>query len=297
MAGRTLRSSIGRETCNQLPVGRRSSGQPLVVAVGLIAVMLCVTAAVGRPKTAGSTITSQYFAAWKKEVLKIDSLLVAKDWKRANRRAEKLLDQFSYHLMTGGREFIGAVVLERAVALAGLGKEHDAEWYAWMASDFWDRSADQLLRYGDIGLRLRRALSGMGQGDGNAQPVVVDDGEGAVVLYPDELRAAAGDLVFREGMDTQGSQLTPPVIISKRQPQYPEGVRWARGEDTIQIMTMIGRDGVPRSPTIVRSSSYVPMVYMALDALKDWRFKPATENGKPIDALYVLTVRFMLTRQ
>lgn len=289
-------SSTGLEACNQLPDRRGRTRQPLVVAVGLIVAMLCVTAAVGRPK-ASSTITSQYFAAWKKEVLKIDSLLVARDWKRANRRAEKLLDQFSYHLMTGGREFIGAVVLERAVALAGLGKEHDAEWYAWMARDFWDRSADQLLRYGDIGLRLRRALSGMGQGDGNSQPVVVDDGKGAVVLYPDDLRAAAGDIVFREGMDTQGGQLMAPVIISKRQPRYPEGVRWARGEDTIEVMTMIGKDGVPRSPTIVRSSSYVPMVYMALDALKDWRFKPATENGKPVDALYVLTVRFMLTRQ
>lgn len=289
-------STIGREACNQLRVGGMSTRRPPVVGVCLIAAMLCVTTAVSRPKAAGSTITSQYLAAWKKEVLKIDGLLVAKNWKRANHRAEKLLDQFSYHLMTGGGEFIGAVVLERAVALAGLGKERDAEWYACMASDLWDHAADQLLRYGDIGLRLRQALSGMGERDGNSQPVVVDDGEGTVVLYPDDLRAAAGDPVFRDGMDAQGGQLTAPVIISRRQPRYPEGVRWARGEDTITIMTRIGKDGLPSCPTIVRSSSYVPMVYLALDALKDWRFKPATKDGRPVEALFVLTVRFVLTR-
>jgi len=261
-----------------------------------MAVTLCVTATAGHAKAARSTITSQYLAAWQKEVLKIDGLLVAKKWKHANHRAEKLLDQICYHLVTGGRGLTGAVVLERAVALAGLGKEHDAEWYAYMANEFWDRSADQLLRYGDIGLRLRRALSQMGQQDKNAQSVVVDDGEGTVVLYPDDLRAVAGDPVFREGMAAQGDGLTAPEIISKRQPQYPVGVQWASGEDTITIMTMIGKDGIPRSPTIVRSSSYVPMVYRALDALKDWRFKPATMNGKPVEALYVLTVRFTLTR-
>ncbi|MCG6964797.1 MAG: energy transducer TonB [Acidobacteria bacterium] len=38
----------------------------------------------------------------------------------------------------------------------------------------------------------------------------------------------------------------------------------------------------------------MPFVYSVLDALKEWRFKPATLDGRPVEIRYVLTVRFRL---
>ena len=268
----------------------------LVPVVCLIAAVLCLAATGGRAGTEGTVGRSRYLVAWNKEVREIDKLLVARDWKHANHRAEKLLKRISGQVMTGASEVIGAAVLERAVALAGLGHMHDAEWYACMASDFWIHAADQLLRYGEIGLRLRRALPGTRQAKADAESVVVKEGGGSVVLYPDDLHPEAPDGVVREDGASQDGQMTAPVVISKRQPRFPEGVRLARGEDRIVVMTLIDKEGVPGSPTILRSSSYTPMVYVALDALKDWRFKPSTLHGKPVVTYYVLTVNFTLTR-
>ena len=32
----------------------------------------------------------------------------------------------------------------------------------------------------------------------------------------------------------------------------------------------------------------------AIDAVQKWKFKPSTLNGKPVEVLYILTVRFNL---
>ncbi|MCG6962083.1 MAG: energy transducer TonB [Acidobacteria bacterium] len=264
----------------------------LVPVVCLIAAVLCLAATGGRAGTEGTVGRSRYLVAWNKEVREIDKLLVARDWKHANHRAEKLLKRISGQVMTGGREVIGAAVLERAVALAGLGHVRDAEWYACMASDFWDHAADQLLRYGTLGRRLRRAVRGEGTTEEDTQPVLVDDDEGAVVLYPDDLRPAHSEHVFHEGGPTRHGLITAPAVISRRQLRYPEAVFRTKAEGMVVVMLTINREGKPKHPTVVQWSPYVPVVYLALDGLKDWRFKPATLNGHPVEVLYELTVTF-----
>lgn len=280
----------------------RTGGRPrprshaVIVVCWLIVTVCCLLPNSGHAKVPRSRKPSRYLVAWVKEVRQIDKLLAAKDWKGADDRAETLLKKISRHVLTGGGEIIGAAVLERAVALAGLGNMRDAEWYACMANDFWDHAVDQLLYYGDIGRRLRQALPGGDQEEPDGKPVVVEEGGGKVIIYPSQLRVGAHEPVFRGHKEGKGGHLTAPVVLYKRQPHYPEGVRWSRAQDSIAVMTMIDEHGIPSSPTIVQGSSYVTLVYTALDALKDWRFKPATWNGKPVRAEFVLHVHFRLSR-
>ena len=125
--------------------------------------------------------------------------------------------------------------------------------------------------------------------------MVVEEGGGTVILYPSQLRARAHGPVSRGPQESKDGHLTAPVVLRKRQPHFPEGVQLSRGQDTIVVRIIIDEQGIPRSPTIVQGSSYVTLVYTTLDALKDWRFKPATWDGKPIEAVYELEVRFRLS--
>ena len=279
----------------QADAGWRLRGSVSIMIVCLIASLPCLIASDGSARALSPSQRNPYIASWLKEVRKIDKLLLAKDWKTANHRAGNLLKGISKRVTTGGGEVIGAAVVERAVALAGLGKTRDAEWYACLANDLWARTADQLLYYGDIGRRLRRALPGGDQEAPDRKSVVVEEGGGTVILYPSQLRARAHGPVSRGPQESKDGHLTAPVVLRKRQPHFPEGVQLSRGQDTIVVRIIIDEQGIPRSPTIVQGSSYVTLVYTTLDALKDWRFKPATWDGKPIEAVYELEVRFRLS--
>ena len=52
----------------------------------------------------------------------------------------------------------------------------------------------------------------------------------------------------------------------------------------------------PREPVLQTPVSEPSLVYVILDSLKDWEFKPAMQEGKPIAVLYTINMDFKLQR-
>jgi periplasmic protein TonB len=90
-----------------------------------------------------------------------------------------------------------------------------------------------------------------------------------------------------------GGNITEPVKISGPSPVYPEAARRARIQGVVVLECTIGKDGRVQNVKILRGLP-LGLTEAAVDAVNKWRFEPSTLNGKPVEVLYILTVRFNL---
>ncbi len=83
------------------------------------------------------------------------------------------------------------------------------------------------------------------------------------------------------------SRPTPPKVVHAPEPVYP-GHSAGDFNGTVVLWTIVGEDGIPRNSQVVRSvgndSARKDFDQAALDALQNWRFKPATCEGSPMSA-------------
>jgi TonB family protein len=90
-----------------------------------------------------------------------------------------------------------------------------------------------------------------------------------------------------------GGNITEPIKISGPSPVYPEAARRARIQGVVVLECTIGKDGRVQSVKVLRGLP-LGLTETAVDAVNKWRFEPSTLNGKPVEVLYILTVRFNL---
>src|ERR1700681_782888 len=109
----------------------------------------------------------------------------------------------------------------------------------------------------------------------------------AVPAIPQEAPRAAGP-PYRVG-----GEISRPEIISNPRPVYTELARRARVTGTVIAEAVIDEHG---DVTDVRVLKGLPMglSQAAVDAIKMWKFKPATREGQPVPVYYVLTVNFQV---
>jgi len=96
-----------------------------------------------------------------------------------------------------------------------------------------------------------------------------------------------------EGPIHVGGDVKKPVKVTAPQPQYTEIARKARIQGVVIVQAIIDKQG---NVTNVKVLKGLPMGLseQSVEAIKKWKFKPATLNGKPVDVYYNLTVNFRL---
>lgn len=96
-----------------------------------------------------------------------------------------------------------------------------------------------------------------------------------------------------EGPIRVGGDVMPPEKLAAPPPQYTEIARKARIQGVVIVEAIIDKEG---NVTNVKVLKGLPMGLdtAASDAVKKWKFKPATLNGKPVAVIYNLTVNFRL---
>jgi TonB family protein len=97
-----------------------------------------------------------------------------------------------------------------------------------------------------------------------------------------------GDGPFRAGGDVKA-----PVIVNRVEPIYPEAARKARIMGIVIIEAVIDRNGVVKDASVLKPLPF-GMDQAALDAVRQWTFKPGTLNGVPVDVIFNLTINFKL---
>ncbi|MCP4902692.1 MAG: energy transducer TonB [bacterium] len=90
-----------------------------------------------------------------------------------------------------------------------------------------------------------------------------------------------------------GGNVTEPVKLSGPNPAYPEAARRARIQGVVVLECTIGKNGIVNRTKVLRGLP-LGLTEAAVTAVKDWQFRASTLNGKPVEVLYILTVRFNL---
>lgn len=77
-------------------------------------------------------------------------------------------------------------------------------------------------------------------------------------------------------------------------PKYPPEAGRARIEGAVVLVAVIGKDGSVRD---VQVESGLPILAQAaMDAVRQWRYKPYLLNGEPVEVASRITINFTLTR-
>jgi TonB family protein len=122
---------------------------------------------------------------------------------------------------------------------------------------------------------------------------------------PGTLNGEAVDVVFNLTINFKldsddaplrvGGDVRAPVVVQKVEPSYTEEARKAQINGIVIIEAIIGRDGVVKDARVIKPLPF-GLDQAALDAVKQWKFKPGTLNGQPVDVVFNLTVNFRLDK-
>jgi TonB family protein len=86
----------------------------------------------------------------------------------------------------------------------------------------------------------------------------------------------------------------PLIAINHDYPDYPESALQRRKEATVIVRYVIGKEGWIKELEILHHAEEAAFDESVLKALRQWRFVPLTQDGKPIEVVHELTVIFQL---
>jgi protein TonB len=88
-----------------------------------------------------------------------------------------------------------------------------------------------------------------------------------------------------------GGQLIPAKVISRVDPEYPKLARQAGASGLVEMEATIGLDGKVKNPHVLRGNAMLQKA--AIDAVLQWRYKPAMLNGKPVESPVDIKLEFV----
>ena len=104
----------------------------------------------------------------------------------------------------------------------------------------------------------------------------------------DDKRSKQEDKVYDPGGDVKA-----PKLVHYVEPQFSSSSKGAFVEGTVRISTVVTPDGVPTSMRVTNGVS-AEEDRTAMEALKQWRFRPGTKNGQPVNVRVTVEVDFHL---
>ncbi len=91
-----------------------------------------------------------------------------------------------------------------------------------------------------------------------------------------------------------GGNVQAANLISKVNPVYPQEAKQAGTEGTVRLAVDIGPDGKVQS--VNAQSGPDVLVQAAVEAVKQWTYKPTLLNGEPVEVLTTVDVNFTLAQ-
>jgi periplasmic protein TonB len=82
------------------------------------------------------------------------------------------------------------------------------------------------------------------------------------------------------------------LLVHQVKPLYPLQARQARIEGTVFLQAIIGKDGTVQNVLVLRG--HPMLIQAAVDAVRQWRYKPYYLNGEPVEAETRINVNFTL---
>ena len=113
--------------------------------------------------------------------------------------------------------------------------------------------------------------------------------------------APAEVTLFNVGPDGQegiehtgrGTGVTPPMPVHTADPQFSEYARRNKIQGTVVLQFIVDSNGLPQNVEVVKPIGY-GLDQNAVESVRQYRFKPAMKNGRPVPAYLTVVVNFRL---
>jgi TonB family protein len=90
----------------------------------------------------------------------------------------------------------------------------------------------------------------------------------------------------------QGGQVAAAMIIKRVPPKYPNEARDKRVQGVVRLHVIIGKDGSVSQLEAISGHSL--LIEAAIDAVRQWKYRPTLLNGEPVEVETVVDVIFTL---
>jgi TonB family protein len=95
------------------------------------------------------------------------------------------------------------------------------------------------------------------------------------------------------------SAITQPVFnaayLNNPTPQYPQSAKDAGVQGKVLLLVDVSSGGFAKMVQISNSSGYSALDISAKNAVSKWKFVPAMQNGKPVEASVIVPIEFKLS--
>jgi TonB family protein len=93
-----------------------------------------------------------------------------------------------------------------------------------------------------------------------------------------------------------GGKVQKPVVIHIAEPQFSEEARQSRYSGDVVVYLWVEKDGTPSHVRVVRKTG-MGLDEKAIEAVSQYRFKPATLNGQAVVVDLYVDVSFRILQQ
>ncbi len=143
-----------------------------------------------------------------------------------------------------------------------------------------DSSPDTTRTVGDLEPPCSRCIPGIGQP--STLPVGMD--VLAITVAPPPPKHVE--------KPTRISRMMDGSLIRRIQPDYPALAKQARVQGTVEIAALISKEGTIENLQVLKGNPM--LIPAALNAVRQWRYRPYVLNGDPIEVETNITVNFSL---
>jgi protein TonB len=127
-------------------------------------------------------------------------------------------------------------------------------------------------------------LKGFSMGNGNGSGIGSGDGSG---LGPGSGGNTGG------GPMHIGGSVRPPSVLFSVEPEFSEEARKAKFSGNVQVYLWVDENGNPSHVKVVRGVG-MGLDEKAIEAVRQYKFKPALQNGKPVKVDLYIDVNFQI---
>ncbi len=199
---------------------------------------------------------------WSERLLVGHEHIVAGRSKAARREIDDVAKEMAERLRASSvaPTLLGQVSFLRALAAAHDQDADRAGWHLHVAESFWPEVSH--IDFSAYGLE---------------RPVVAAADPKPTGEKPVE-QAKPGDVVA-------------PRVTSRVAPRLPTVFRPFCDEGTVVVQVSVGKDGQAKRAVSLVATDPV-LQWLAVEAVREWRFKPARYEDKPVDVVFNVTVNF-----
>jgi len=108
-----------------------------------------------------------------------------------------------------------------------------------------------------------------------------------------EAKTELSNAAEKDGVGTVGGLVLAPKLIKEHDPKYTKEAKKAKLKGVCLLSTVVDVQGEPQDVKVVKGLG-MGLDENAIEAVKTWRFKPATLNGKPVPVRLNIAVEFHL---